>query len=61
MTGYVYLLTKDQRLIKEVENSLPENVELTISDEAKSAKGADAVLLDVDRSEERRVGKECRL
>ncbi len=48
MTGYVYLLTKDQRLIKEVENSLPENVELTISDEAKSAKGADAVLLDVD-------------
>ncbi|HZX13279.1 MAG TPA: sigma-54 dependent transcriptional regulator, partial [Thermodesulfobacteriota bacterium] len=42
------LLTKDQKLINEVENSLPENVELTISDEAKSAKGADAVLLDVD-------------
>jgi len=48
MTGHVYLLTKDQKLINEVENSLPENVELTISDEAKSAKGADAVLLDVD-------------
>ncbi|MGH7909654.1 MAG: sigma 54-interacting transcriptional regulator [Thermodesulfobacteriota bacterium] len=48
MTGHIYLLTKDQKLIKEVENSLPENVELTISDEAKSEKGADAVLLDVD-------------
>src|SRR5574341_747970 len=48
MTGHIYLLTKDQKLIKEVENSLPENVELTISDEAKSAKEADAVLLDVD-------------
>ncbi|MGH7800671.1 MAG: sigma 54-interacting transcriptional regulator [Thermodesulfobacteriota bacterium] len=48
MTGHIYLLTKDQKLIKEVENSLPENVELTMSDEAKSAKGADAVLLDVD-------------
>src|SRR3990172_7609173 len=48
MTGHVYILTKDQKLIKEVENSLPENVELTISDEAESAKGADAVLLDVD-------------
>ena len=48
MTGHVYLLTKDQKLLKEVEASLPENVELTISDEAKSANGADAVLLDVD-------------
>src|SRR3990170_5085465 len=48
MTGHVYLLTKDQKLIKEVESSLPENVKLNISDEAKSAKGADAVLLDVD-------------
>ena len=48
MTSQVYLLTKDQKLINEVENSLPENVELTKSDEAKSAKGADAVLLDVD-------------
>ncbi len=48
MTGHIYLLTKDEKLMKEVENGLPENVELTISDEAESAKGADAVLLDVD-------------
>jgi histidinol dehydrogenase len=48
MKSHVYLLTKDQKLIKEVQSSLPENVELTIRDEAKSANGADAVLLDVD-------------
>ena len=48
MKSHVYLLTKDQKLIKEVQSSLPENVELTTSDEAKSANGADAVLLDVD-------------
>src|SRR3970282_2551746 len=48
MTGHVYLLTRDQKLLKEVETSLPENVELTTSDEAKSANGADAVLIYVD-------------
>ncbi len=48
MIGHIYLLSKDQKLIKEVEDSLPEGIELSISDEIKSAIGSDAVLLDVD-------------
>ncbi len=48
MKSYISLLTKDQKLIKEVEGSLPEGIELSISDEIKSAIGTDAVLLDVD-------------
>ena len=48
MKGRIVLLTKDLKLIKETEHSLPENVELSTYDEVVKAYGADIVLLDVD-------------
>src|ERR1700758_2191802 len=48
MKGRIVLLTKDLKLIKETEHSLPENVELSTYDEVEKAYGADIVLLDVD-------------
>jgi DNA-binding NtrC family response regulator len=48
MKGRVHLLTKDPKLIKEIKGSIPDNVELSVSDEINYAKGADAILLDVD-------------
>jgi DNA-binding NtrC family response regulator len=48
MKGRVVLLTKDSKLVKEVENTLPQNVELYTCEEVEKARGADIVLLDVD-------------
>ncbi len=48
MKGRVILLTSDSKLVKEVEHSLPQNVELSTCEGVEKACGADIVLLDVD-------------
>jgi len=48
MRDKVVLLTKDSRLIKELERILAENVEFATSSEIEKARGCDLVFLDVD-------------
>jgi DNA-binding NtrC family response regulator len=48
MGNRVVLLTKDPRLIKELERILAGNTEFTTSSEIENARGADLVFLDVD-------------
>jgi DNA-binding NtrC family response regulator len=48
MKSRIILLTKDLKLVNEMESGLQDNLEFSKSEEVEKAKGADIVLLDVD-------------